>query len=99
MATTNRATEDSFLGALLGMAIGDALGMPVAGWRAEKIAQRHGRIDDYRPRVLPDGTEVAAGEFTDESEIVLSIVASLTPNRAEPHPDLIVPRMVSLAQR
>lgn len=98
MATTKGATEDTFLGALLGMAIGDALGMPVAGWSAAKIAKRYGRIDDYRPRVLPDGSEIEAGEFTDESEIALSIVESLTTGRGELDPDLIGARMVYLAK-
>jgi ADP-ribosylglycohydrolase len=77
---TKSAGEDRFLGGLLGMAIGDALGMPVAGWDAARIAERLGPIDGYHLRVLPDGTEVAAGEITDETEFALAIVESLTTN-------------------
>ena len=77
---TNSAGEDRFLGGLLGMAIGDALGMPVAGWDAVRIAERLGPIDGYHLRVLPDGAEVAAGEITDETEFALAIVEALTTN-------------------
>ena len=39
------ATENQFLGALLGMAIGDALGAPVSGMDRAEIAARFGAID------------------------------------------------------
>ena len=39
------AGEDAFLGALLGMAIGDAVGMPVEGWPRDRITQRFGAIE------------------------------------------------------
>ena len=98
MSRSKGANEDAFLGGLLGLAIGDALGMPVAGWPAAKIVERYGAIDGYRLRVLADGTEIAAGEFTDESEIALSIVESLTTNGGRIDPDLIGARMVFLAK-
>jgi poly(ADP-ribose) glycohydrolase ARH3 len=97
MQQARGANEDTFLGALLGIAIGDALGMPVEGWPAARIAERFGRLDGYRMRVLPDGTEIEGGEFTDESEVALSIVESLTTNRGELDPDLVGARMVYLA--
>lgn len=86
---TNSAGEDRFLGALLGMAIGDALGMPVAGWDAARIAERLGPIDGYHLRVLEDGTEVAAGEMTDETEFALAIVEALTTNGGAFTPDTV----------
>jgi ADP-ribosylglycohydrolase len=98
MSRSQGANEDAFLGGLLGLAIGDALGMPVAGWPAAKVAERYGAIDGYRLRVLADGTEIAAGEFTDESEVALSIVESLTTNGGRIDPDLIGARMVFLAK-
>src|SRR5689334_15473857 len=79
LVSTRRATEDAFLGALLGLAIGDALGMPRAG-ESEKAGARQAPIDSYLPRHFADGVEIAAGEFTDESEIALSIVESMTVN-------------------
>jgi ADP-ribosylglycohydrolase len=92
------ATEDTFLGGLLGLAIGDALGMPVAGQTVDEIGGRFGNLGTYQKRVLSDGTEVAAGEFTDESEVALSIVESLTTERGVLDPDLIGPRLVYLAK-
>jgi ADP-ribosylglycohydrolase len=91
------ADQERFLGALLGMAIGDALGMPVAGWSAERIRERFGTIDDYHRRVFPDGAEIKAGEFTDESEIALCIVESYTVNEGTLDPDNIGARLAYLA--
>jgi ADP-ribosyl-[dinitrogen reductase] hydrolase len=91
------ANQERFLGALLGMAIGDALGMPVTGWSAERIRERFGRIDDYHRRVFPDGAEFKAGEFTDESEIALCIVESYTANQGVLDPDNIGARLGFLA--
>ncbi len=52
------ADQGRFLGCLLGMAIGDAMGMPVAGWSREQIAARFGRIEHYHRRVFDDGAEI-----------------------------------------
>jgi ADP-ribosyl-[dinitrogen reductase] hydrolase len=92
------ANQNKFLGALLGMGIGDALGMPVAGRTADEIAAIHGRISGYLPRQLDAETEIKAGEFTDESEIALCIVEAATANDGEFDPDLIGPRMLFLAR-
>src|SRR5579875_2886400 len=70
--------KDRFLGCLLGMAIGDALGMPVEGWPAERIRREHGWIDGYLPRIGADGTgEAEAGDFTDDTELALCQVEGL----------------------
>jgi ADP-ribosylglycohydrolase len=92
------AGEDAFLGALLGLAIGDALGMPVEGLSREEIAARFGRIEGYRPRAFPDGTEVKGGEFTDETEVALCIVEAMTANGGHLDPDTIGARMLYLAR-
>jgi len=92
------ANEDRFLGALLGMAIGDALGMPVEGWSRERIAERYGALDGYHLRVFADGTEVKAGEFTDETEIALCVVESLTANDGVLDPENVGARMAYLAR-
>jgi ADP-ribosyl-[dinitrogen reductase] hydrolase len=92
------ANEDRFLGALLGLAIGDALGMPVEGLDRAEIAARYGALDGYHPRVLPDGTEIEAGEFTDETEVALCVVEALTTNRGTLDEDLIGARMSFLAR-
>jgi ADP-ribosylglycohydrolase len=96
--TSKGANQERFLGGLLGMAIGDALGMPVAGWSAERIRERFGRIDGYHRRVFPDGTEIKPGEFTDESEMALCIVESFTANQGMLDPDNIGARLAFLAR-
>jgi len=95
---SQNADQNRFLGTLLGMAIGDALGMPVTGWPAERIRERIGSVDDYHRRVFDDGAEIKAGEFTDESEIALCIVEAVTANGGVLDPDLIGPRMLYLAR-
>ncbi|HEY7029866.1 MAG TPA: ADP-ribosylglycohydrolase family protein [Thermomicrobiales bacterium] len=91
------ADQERFLGALLGMAIGDALGMPVAGWSAARIQERFGTIDGYHQRIFPEGAEIKAGEFTDESEVALCIVESFTANHGELDADNIGARLGFLA--
>ncbi|QNE79474.1 ADP-ribosylglycohydrolase family protein [Streptomyces finlayi] len=45
-APTTLTLDDRITGALIGAAVGDALGGPVEGWSPEQIAERHGgRID------------------------------------------------------
>jgi len=77
--TRHRATEDRFLGCLLGMAIGDALGRPVRGMTAGAISKEHGEIRGYIADVdtTPDQPP---GEISDKSEVVLALVESLTTN-------------------
>jgi ADP-ribosylglycohydrolase len=92
-----KVREDQFLGALLGLTIGDALGMPVRGLSRAEIAARHGRVTDYLPGVR-DGEEIGRGEFTDESEITLSIVESVTANGGVVDIDNIGARAAYLAR-
>jgi ADP-ribosyl-[dinitrogen reductase] hydrolase len=94
---SNGADQERFLGALLGMAIGDALGMPVAGWSAGRIHDRFGTIDGYHQRIFADGAQIKAGEFTDESEVALCIVESFTANQGSLDSDNIGARLGFLA--
>lgn len=73
------ATEDQFIGALLGLAIGDALGRPLIGMNAEAIAAQYGAITGYASdEPTTDGPP--PGVITDETEVTLCIVESLTTN-------------------
>ena len=70
--------SDRFLGCLLGLAVGDAFGMPVEGFSADQIRQNHGWINQYLPRTDLVGSEIeAAGEITDDTEMTLCHVESL----------------------
>lgn len=86
--------QDRFLGALFGMAIGDAMGMPVTGMAPGTFEP----ITGYRARTLSDGAEIGVGEFTDESEIALCIVESATVSDGLIDPDNIAARMRILAR-
>jgi ADP-ribosylglycohydrolase len=96
-STMPDATENQFLGALLGMAIGDALGAPLAGLDPEAIADRFGRIRGYVAAAATDGEEAHPGEFTDETEIALCVVESMTVNRGVLDAETAGARMVHLA--
>lgn len=91
------ATENTFLGALLGMAIGDALGAPLAGRSQEQIAHEHGSITTYLEIAEPDRGEFHRGEFTDETEITLCLVESMTANQGRIDPETAGMRMAHLA--
>ena len=91
------ATENQFLGALLGMAIGDALGAPVSGMERAEIAARFGTIDRFQGDARPGSTEIHPGEFTDETEFALCIVESMTANRGHLDVDTAGVRMLHLA--
>ncbi len=63
-----------FQGSLLGLAIGDALGMPVEGMRASAIRDRVGRVRDFMDapwRLLH------AGQWTDDTKMMLCHARSI----------------------
>ncbi len=93
-----QVTHDQFLGALLGMAIGDAMGMPVTGWPAERIRARFGRIEEFHRLVFPDGAEIRAGEFAGDAELALCVVESLTASDGVLDPENLAARMRMVAR-
>jgi ADP-ribosylglycohydrolase len=73
--------EDKVLGAILGSAVGDALGGPVEFWSAEDIARVHGRVDRLLPyqglAPSPHGPWTGApGSCTDDSRLSKLICAA-----------------------
>lgn len=78
--TQAQTREEQFLGALLGLAIGDALGRPLRGMTAGEIAGRYGDVHDYLPVDDAEEGQPLQGEISDKSEIVLCLVESLTTN-------------------
>lgn len=93
-----RVTQERTLGAILGLGIGDALGMPVIGRTSEEIVREFGTIDDYHGRTFEDGAELAPGEFTDETEIALCVMETYTSANGDLDPELIRARMRFLAR-
>ncbi len=91
-----RELENRFLGSLLGLAIGDALGMPIAELSREEAQARYGEIRDYQPRNPGQDDEIPAGEITDETETVLCVVESMTVNNGQVDPENISARLMYL---
>ncbi|WP_226479807.1 ADP-ribosylglycohydrolase family protein [Natrinema amylolyticum] len=60
--------------ALLGLSCGDALGRPVEGWPAERIAREHGTLESF----VGDGTHgKPPGTVTDDTELATILARSL----------------------
>jgi ADP-ribosylglycohydrolase len=97
MVRVANASEDQFLGALLGLGIGDALGMPLRNRSHDQIMAEHGQVQGYLPGVRPDSVAIGPGEFTDETEITLCIIESLTANGGVIDVDNIGARVAYLA--
>ncbi|HEU0164277.1 MAG TPA: ADP-ribosylglycohydrolase family protein [Thermomicrobiales bacterium] len=87
------AREDSFLGALLGLAIGDALGRPLVGLTAAEIHARHGEVAGYVSDPGDEPETPPTGIITDETEVTLTIVESLTTNDGMLDPENINARL------
>ena len=71
--------EDSFVGCLIGLAVGDALGMSVEGLSQEERGTAFGYLTDYRdssshPR---HKTPLQRGQYTDDTQLSLATVDSL----------------------
>lgn len=77
---SGNVNEGQFLGGLLGLAIGDALGLPLVGMTAEEIAAQHGRVTHYLLHSRDDEDAPASAEVSDETETALSLIESLTTN-------------------
>lgn len=87
------ANENAFLGAIVGTAIGDALGLPVDGMAPDAIRSQHGAFEEYLELDgMPEG-QPTRGVISDKTEVVLSIIESLTTNDAVVDPENIVHRM------
>jgi ADP-ribosyl-[dinitrogen reductase] hydrolase len=69
--------EDRFVGALLGGAVGDALGSFCEGWPRARILEVEHLLERYRD-LLRDGEVVrAGGAYTDDTQQALVLVESL----------------------
>ena len=62
---------DRFIGGLIGLMVGDALGMPVEGWPAARIEARHHWLAEMIPGRFP------AGSYTDDCQMAIGLLESL----------------------
>ena len=98
-STESRVSEDQFLGALLGMAIGDALGVPLRGKSVSEIQTEFGEVNGYLTPPDPKAdSQSPIGQISDKSEIALCIVESLTTNDGVVDFENIAARMAFVAR-
>jgi len=67
--------QDRYRGAMLGTAIGDALGRPAEGLSPRNIQEAFGTLSDFRPWL--GWTDGPTGTFTDDTEMALCIAQSI----------------------
>ncbi len=75
-----RPGQEQFAGALIGCAVGDALGAPIEGKSREEIASLDSVTDRFRPlRGRKAGREIRhpLGQYTDDTQLTVAIVRSL----------------------
>jgi ADP-ribosylglycohydrolase len=71
-----------FQGCLLGLAIGDALGMPFEFMTPEQIDWKLQGDFDFHPAYTEISGQLRAGQWTDDTKMALAIVESLMERRA-----------------
>jgi len=83
------------LGALCGVAMGDAFGMPCEMWSRQKIKDTYGYIDELHPG-HPDNvisSQLKKGETTDDTEFTLIISQLLIENNGEIDPKSFIDKV------
>jgi poly(ADP-ribose) glycohydrolase ARH3 len=71
MAERKRDLKSEFIGALLGTAVGDALGAPLEGWSRERVDRVYGESGRL---------EMVEGRYTDDTEQMIGVAESLLRN-------------------
>jgi ADP-ribosylglycohydrolase len=84
---------DSYRGALLGTAIGDALGRPAEGRSPHVLLERYGRLVDFKPWAgWRDGP---MGTVTDDTQMTMCVAECLLANDGRIDPFDLVERFVA----
>ncbi|MBN1386665.1 ADP-ribosylglycohydrolase family protein [Candidatus Woesearchaeota archaeon] len=69
--------EDKFIGCMVGAAIGDAIGAPIETLSQEGIQKRYGTVTSYISNELRRGTPLGIAEWTDDTEMAMTVAESL----------------------
>lgn len=93
--------KNHILGALYGMAIGDAMGMPSELLSRRKIKELFGKIDTFldSPPENPAAIGLKKGEFTDDTAQALIIIDSLIENNFIPDTKIIATNLIHWAKK
>lgn len=93
--------EKRILGALYGLAIGDAMGMPPELWSRKKAREVYGYIEGFLDG-HPDNAvswQYRAGQFTDDTAQALILLDSLMANGGRANPEDIAARLLKWAKQ
>jgi len=92
----NDVSTDAVLGALLGTAVGDALGMPIEGLSHSNVRTYYKGIKEYRDD--DQRGDLDAGQWTDDTQMTFALVRVLTefPDRPEEWPSVAAEAYVAL---
>jgi len=66
--------DDKFAGCLVGLAVGDALGMPVEGFSEREIRQKFGKIVDF---LAAPQRNLKAGQITDDTQMTIAVAETI----------------------
>jgi len=89
---------DRFLGCMVGLAVGDALGYPIEGWTREQIEAVFGRVQDYvEPPIEPPEKWRLAGLHSDDTQQAL-VVADVLLTQGRADPDAMCQAFLDLAE-
>ena len=93
--------RDKIAGALYGMALGDAMGMPAELWGRKRVKAFFGRIEGFLDG--PAENDVAfnykKGQFTDDTGQALVLLDSIESTDYEPDTRDIALRMLAWAEK
>ncbi len=89
---------DRFLGCMVGLAVGDALGYPIEGWTREQIESQYARVKDYvEPPIDPPEKWRLPGLHSDDTQQALALADVLiTEGRADP--DALCQKFLEMAE-
>lgn len=91
--------EEKILGALYGMALGDAMGMPSELWSRRRVKEHFGSITTFLdgPRENEIAREYQAGQFTDDTAQALLLIQSLIATDGRPNIHHFVKKLLGWA--
>lgn len=73
----SKAEQSRFIGCLLGLACGDALGQPVEAFPPDRIRAQFGEVRDFMPGDPRLPLPLGAGQWTDDTQMALDIARSI----------------------
>lgn len=86
-------------GTLIGVAYGDAMGMPSEFWTRQMIKNHFGKITSFLP--APEENEItkglSSGEVTDDTYMTIIISEAIIENNGMPRPEILVKKILSWA--